>query len=841
MKHRILRFDEIPFYAFDGETPFPADDGMPPLAALPCKVRIDFPGGAERLAGTLRLRRPRKNSHPVAFAVFDEDRGGELYRSPAFSDTDEIPLELPLGGAKSLLLVWETVGNPFLRHILDMSDFAISYRGAKPSFPLPPRSFEVAGAHCRWIFKIRRDTLESVLLPSSPRTPVHGSFAPLCHTFPPLVEAGAVVSLQPTDLYVIQADGAHDVELVFREMRRGENGETILSQRDAEYPVSVETRILPFPELDLFKVQSTIRNTGDAPLTVVNRNAACINLGELPNPYLTTFFGTGTAYASLNGGWSGEMLDFEEAPLRRGTFTVSNRRISHNSQAAWPGCLISFNGKAREERGKVFGAALGWDGNWQYEVTRHRAPNRVTFGAGAAPEPRELAPGEGCETPFLLVGLSTRGKGELSRNFHRYMRRGGIGNPPEFRPVVLNSWEGMYFDIDEAKLSRLAADAARLGCEMLVVDDGWFGGEEFSRDNDLRGLGDWQTVPKKLPQGLAPLIRAVKSQGLKFGLWFEPEMVNTASRLYHEHPEWVIRRPRRELRYGRSGTQLMLDLSRPEVEEFVYHAVADVLRDNPGIDYVKWDHNMGGVNQGAEHLGSRAGGFSDLCNAACRRVMRRLDRDFPDVIFQLCASGGGRADVGSMENFDEFWASDNSQAVPRISIQWGFSHFYPPEAMASHVSRHGLETSYKFRVDVAMSARLGVELDPPTIAAEDRETIRRGIAVYKELRPLLHTGELYRGRSPHDSLCSEVTIVAPDRSQAVLFAFDRSGKGSRENIKSAGLDADAVYRAEEKNPGSKPALRACRITGAEAMKTGLAITFARGVAASAVVLLTRVK
>ena len=840
MKHRILRFDEIPFYAFEGETPFPADDGTPPIGGIPARVKIDFPGGAERLAGTLRLRMPQQNSHPVVFSVFDEDRG-ELYRSPKFSNTDEIPLELPLDGAKSLLLVWENVGKPFRRHCLDMSDFVISYRGAKPAFPLPARSFEAVGAHCRWIFKIHRDTLESVLLPTSPRTPLHGCFAPLHHTFPPLVDGGSIVSLQPADLYVIQADGAHDVELVFREMKQENNGEMVLFRRDAEYPLTVETRILPFPELDLFKVQSTIRNTGDAPLTVVDRNTACINLGELPDPYLTTFFGRGTSCASLNGGWSGEMLDVEEAPLRRGTFAVANRRISHNSQSAWPGCLISYRGKAREERGTVFGAALGWDGNWQYEVTCHRAPNRVTFGAGAAPEPRELAPGESCETPFLLVGISTRGKGELSRNFHRYMRQGGIGNPKDFRPVVLNSWEGMVFDIDEAKLKRLAADAAELGCEMLVVDDGWFGGEKFARDNDLCGLGDWQTVPQKLPHGLAPLIRAVKSQGLKFGLWFEPEMVNTASRLYREHPDWVIQRSRRKLRYGRSGTQLMLDLSRPEVEEFVYHAVADVLRDNPGIDYVKWDHNMGGVNQGAAHLVSRAGGFSDLHNAACRRVMQRLDRDFPDVIFQLCASGGGRADVGSMENFDEFWASDNSQAVPRISIQWGFSHFYPPEAMASHISRHGLATPYKFRVDVAMSARLGVELDPPTIAAEERETIRRGIAVYKELRPLLHTGGLYRGRSPHDSLCTELTVVAPDRSRAVLFAFDRSGKGDREKIKAAGLDPDAVYRAEEKNPGPKPAFRTCRITGAEAMKTGLKIIFARGIAASAVVLLTREK
>ena len=211
MKLHTLRFDEIPFYAFEGETPFPADDTMPPLAALPCKVRIDFPGGAERLAGTLQLRLPKKNSYPVVFSVFDNDRGGELYRSSVFSNTEAIPLELPLGGAKSLLFVWRIEGKPFLSHLLDMSDFVISYHGAKPLFPLPSDAFDAVGAHCRWIFRIRRNFLESVLLPSSPSTPVHGSFAPLCHTFPPLVEAGAIVSLQPTDLYVIQADGAHDI------------------------------------------------------------------------------------------------------------------------------------------------------------------------------------------------------------------------------------------------------------------------------------------------------------------------------------------------------------------------------------------------------------------------------------------------------------------------------------------------------------------------------------------------------------------------------------------------------------------------------------------------------
>ena len=636
---------------------------------------------------------------------------------------------------------------------------------------------------------------------------------------------------RPLSLYVVQADGAHTLApvLVRTEERALPNGdvETTILLRDPDYPVEVEQRVVRFAGMDLWRLDRRVRNRGRRPVTLLWRDAGFVQLPS-GRPELRTF----------HGAWSAEKTGFDESPLPFGTLELSSANTAHNSQGPYPGLFLGWDGPIEEGRGRVAGAWLGRDGNWSLRAMRLER-DAIAVAGGPFPEPRELAPGASYETPFLLVAWSDRGLGPVTRAFQRWcLTRGGVANPATTRRVVLNSWEGVFFSFDEAKILQMIRNAAALGVELFVLDDGWFGNGRYARNDDHQGLGDWQIDRKKLPRGFKPLIAECKKCGIDFGLWFEPEMVNRTSRLYKAHPDWVLREGVREPVPGRGGDQLMLDLSNPEVEEFAYRVVADVLAANPGISYVKWDHNMRGRNQGAPRLGRDQGSLSDRYDEAFRRIAARLRRDFPGVAFQLCASGGGRADAASMMNFEEFWGSDETRALPRIPIQYGALHFHPPCALASHIARGGA-WPMKTRVDVAMAGRLGVELNPADYGEADLEEIRRGIAAYKELRPVLHAAEVFRGRNPHVSKTTELTYVLPDKKEAVLLAFDTEEKAHAQRIRPSGLSPRRVYEWIEANPGAVPRLAPGRATGRALMERGIRVSFPAGVATAVARLVAR--
>lgn len=608
--------------------------------------------------------------------------------------------------------------------------------------------------------------------------------------------------------------------------KKRDNGsfDKIVVMKSKTLPVVMTLYVRAYPKENVFRVWTKLRNEGKEKLELIARDAASVFLPSENAPWISTF----------GGHWGAEMTRFNEFQLGEGAdknFRIFSAGLSHNSQGVYPGIFISLDGKAEEDSGRVLGAAFGWDGNWQMRA--EKLDSGVRIAAGALEEPVSLSPGETYVSPSLLLSWSSNGKGQASRNFHRYMlKRNGIFNPQNERPVVLNSWEGIGINITEKEILRMIDDAAKLGAEIFVLDDGWFGGRYPRNVECSQGLGDWKIDKRKLPNGFKPLIEACRKNGLRFGLWFEPEMVNSKSELFDAHPDWVVREPGKDLVYGRGGTQLMLDFAKPEVRDYAYHAIADILKANPGIEYVKWDQNMGGSR----------GTISDDHNNGVLEVAARLRKDFPKVMFQLCASGGGRADVGTMRLFEEFWASDETNGLRRIPIQWGFSHFFPSKAIASHINRHGPACSYKFRADVAMAGRLGVELRPADLKEEDLKEIRAGIAAYKELRPLLHAGELYRGRSPHESPVTEFTIVSEDKSQAVLFAF-RASKGENEPdaateiVRPSGLDPKKSYCLVERNSDGTPRIRAGIVmTGKELMQKGIRIDFPNA-PSSAVILL----
>ncbi len=620
-------------------------------------------------------------------------------------------------------------------------------------------------------------------------------------------------------IYIIQEDGTHNLELrIAKKSVRAlddERTEAAYELKDPLYPVTVTLIATAYKTADVFTSQIIVRNNGEKSITLLDRDAAFINLPFTNDTYLTSFYGD----------WGREMTEIHEDKVGRGVLKHLTNKGSRVAVPDYPGCYISFDGKLQEEQGRVFAAAIAWSGSWEYSITTTQN-NTVFFAAGVPGTPTILKPGENYTSPKIVMTFSNEGAGQASRNLHNYGRMYGVYNGDKERPIVLNSWEGTYMDFTEAKLDKYIPDAAKLGVEYFVLDDGWFG-NKYPRNNDTQGLGDWMVNKAKLPHGIEHLCDLCEQNGIKFGIWVEPEMVCPKSELFDAHPEYATELKGRNVQLIRN--QRVLDLANPVVEAYVYKCVADILTEHPRVAYIKWDHNCTlGANPGSHVDLDNQGSFSDKYTEAYYRIMEKLRKNFPNVIFQACGSGGMRGDIGALQYSEEIWGSDQTNGINRISIQWGWSHFLPVKAVAAHVGCLN-DGDYKFRTDVAMTARLGVELDPASGGARrigDPAIIAKGIAVYKQLRPLLHSADLYRGRSPMVSQTTELTFVAQDKSEAVLFGFKRDRGARTETIKASGLDANAKYKLTELNTDTEPRIEAGQtLTGAQLMQTGVQVKF----------------
>ena len=777
-------------------------------------------GRATRLSGAVGIDDEVGRAGEASLRIYGSRSDGQellLWESGAFRGGETAKtFSIPLRDITRLRIDLSDNGNMNYDHV-DLLDWRIEYDRNAPEMQLPPEV--ITTKNIRWFFRME---------PGKPLMQngfgFNAASAPAQQAILPYPLRGATGFRLDENLRIIQADGAHTVELVCDRLESRTRGEGILETRfflvDRNYPVRAEYVVTAFWKEDVILAHLEIVNEGKEPVTLLNRDSAFVALDLEKDAWLTSF----------TGDWAREFTGVHEEKVVSGITKHQHRGAIRTAWPEWPGFYLSLNGKATEETGVVFAAALAWSGSWQYKismlpaVTPHAKPE-LFISAGVQEDPVRLNAGSRYVTPELVMTASREGRGRASRNFHAYLKRDGIRNPDAVRRIVLNSWEGVYFNFNEDKIISMMDGAADLGVELFVLDDGWFGNGKFQRNSDNAGLGDWQENTAKLPNGLKHLIDEAEARGLEFGLWVEPEMVNPASRLFETHPEWAMQIPNRERIPARN--QYVLDLSRPEVESFVYETVAGILKKHPRIRYIKWDHNCVGLNLGSAALKHNQGALSDLHTQAYYRIMAKLRRNFPAVTFQLCASGGGRVDYGSMRYNEEFWASDETNAIKRIPIQWGFSHFFPSCAIASHIGRYG-EGDFKLRADVAMTGRLGVELSPDAITPEQRDIVRKGIAAYKNIRPILHASELYRGRSPHDSMLTELTFVMPDKSEAVFFAFLRknSEKTITRTLKVSGLDPDAIYRYTEVNPeDSVPRCSAAAASGRELMETGIEFTF----------------
>ncbi|KAL4939127.1 hypothetical protein BDV06DRAFT_225313 [Aspergillus oleicola] len=451
-----------------------------------------------------------------------------------------------------------------------------------------------------------------------------------------------------------------------------------------------------------------------------------------------------------------------------------------------------------ESQGEAWGFSLVYSGSWTMNVEKgSQGLTRVSVGANQLSW--ELKSDETLTSPECVAVYSANGVGGISRSLHKLYRNHLMRSKfaTSDRPVLLNSWEGLYFNIDQDRMLKLAEDSAALGVKLLVMDDGWFG-KDYPRTSDAAGLGDWILNPDRFPHGLQPLVQKItalkianSSATLRFGIWVEPEMVNPQSRLYQQHPDWVLhagKYPRTEQR-----NQLVLNLALPVVQEFIIAAISTLL-ESADITYIKWDHN-----RGLAEIPSPSTNHAYMLGMY--RVFDVLTTRFPGVLWEGCASGGGRFDPGMLQYFPQLWTSDDSDAVERIFIQFGTSLAYPPSAMGCHVSsvpnhQTGRTTPLTFRAHVAMmGGSFGLELNPAEMSTHDKEAIPALIELAERVNPIVLKGDMYRLALP-ESNWPTALFISGDGVQAVLFYFQLGPNVNHTmpRVKLQGLDAEATYR-----------------------------------------------
>lgn len=553
------------------------------------------------------------------------------------------------------------------------------------------------------------------------------------------------------------------------------------------------------------------------------------------NPVLLEKFASANLYftnkdfylTTYPGQWAKEMQPIE-TKLSRGMKTVDSKLGTRAMLLNSPNFVLSFDKPASENEGMVILGQLAWSGNFKLEFEVDLYEN-LKFISGINPYSSEylLPANETFKTPSLIYAVSNKGTGEASRNLHSWARKYRVLDGQGERLTLLNNWEATYFDFDENKITTLFKDAKNLGVDMFLLDDGWFG-NKYPRNSDKAGLGDWQVNVKKLPNGIAHLIKEAKKEGVKFGIWIEPEMVNPKSELYENHLDWVIRQPERPEVYYRN--QLVLDMSNPEVQDFVYGIVDDLFTENPELAFIKWDCNAVIYNAYSEYLNEKGIPQSHLYIEYVKglyNVLERIRTKYPKVPMMLCSGGGGRGDYELLKYFTEFWPSDDTDPIERIYMQWDYSYFFPAITIDNHVTDWGKQP-LKFRIDVASMGKLGFDIVAGDLNESDLQFSKKAISNYHSFKDIVWHGDLYRLLNPHENDIAALMYVNTDKSRAIVFNYlvnYRQRLATTEQpIKLDGLNPNKKYRIKEINiyPGTISQIDAEKIySGDFLMKMGI--------------------
>ena len=588
-------------------------------------------------------------------------------------------------------------------------------------------------------------------------------------------------------LQAVHADGNTSTDLVYDGIERAQHGPARELVR-----VKLHDPAYPFEAVLCFRVHHD-RDVVEQWTEIRHHEPGVVKLERMASSALL-LMPTNLALTHFHGDWANEMNPVTE-PLTPGTKVLDSKIGVRAHQFRNPSFLLSLDGPATENSGRVLACSLAWSGSFEFAFDHFGDRVRVLCGVNPFASVYHLAPEKVFATPVMIWVWSGAGFGEASRKLHGRAREFGFRDGGKPRTVLLNNWEATGFDFDFSRIAGLFAPAKQLGVELFLLDDGWFG-NKYPRVNDRAGLGDWEPNRKRLPDGLAPLAAAARTAGVNFGIWIEPEMVNPKSELFDQHPDWVIRQPKRELELQRN--QLTLDLTRPEVQAFEWKVIQDTLG-VPGIDYAKWDCNRYLTQPGSSWLAPdrQSHLWIDYVHALYA-LMDRTAKQFPKTELMLCSGGGGRVDYGALKYFHEFWPSDNTDPVRRVPMQWDYSYFFPAMTMAAHVTHWGNRPMH-FACAVAMSARFGMDLDLAKLPAEDKATCAAAISAYKRVREVTHLGELYRLERPHGATRGALNYVSPDRSRAVLFVYQLKD-GPPAPVRPMGLDPAKRYSVHDLFP-----------------------------------------
>lgn len=592
--------------------------------------------------------------------------------------------------------------------------------------------------------------------------------------------------------------------------------ETIITLQDDKYPDTMKLHYVAYNKENVIKAWSEISHNEKSPVTLWRYSSTMLYF-NVPKYYLTSY----------HSDWAKEGQP-ETVQLTAGKKIIDTKLGTRAAMHTEPFFELGLNEPAKENEGNVVLGTIGWTGNFRFTFEVDNVGGlRVIPAINPYASDYKLRAGETFTTPEFIFTTSSTGTSQASRNLHDWARRYQVNMGMGDRMTLLNNWENTGFDFNPKSLAELMKDAKDLGVDMFLLDDGWFA-NKYPRKDDHAGLGDWDVTHSKLPDGIPGLVRDAKAAGVKFGIWVEPEMVNPKSELFEKHPDWVIQQPNRDTYYYRN--QLVLDISNPKVQDYVFGVVDRIMTENPEVAYFKWDCNSPITNiYSPYHKGNQGNFYIDHVRGIYK-VMSRIKAKYPKLPMMLCSGGGGRMDYEALKYFTEFWCSDDTDPYERLYIQWSLSKFFPAKTMGSHVTNWNKNTSLKFRTDVCSSCKLGFDIDlKPLKGTDDYKFVQEAVANWTRLKPVILDGDQYRLVSPYESAHSALNYVSKDKAHAVLFAYNLHPryKEPLTRVCLQGLDPNRQYTVTEINlmPNTQSAFdyNGQQFSGDYLMKVGLEV------------------
>lgn len=562
--------------------------------------------------------------------------------------------------------------------------------------------------------------------------------------------------------------------------------ETIIQLKDDQYPFEVDIHFKAYFRDDVIEQWTEISHQEKQPVTLFNFASCMLHFDA--NAYWLTQF---------HSDWAREM-QMQESQLTSGIKVIDSKLGTRADLHQTPFFMLALNKQADETSGEVVAGTLAWTGNFKFSFELDNNNSlRLISGINPYASEYKLMPGKVFATPAFVFSYSKSGKEGTSQNLQRWSRKYSLLDGDKPRMTLLNNWETTFFDFNEPKLFQMIADTKKLGVELFLLDDGWFA-NKYPRNNDKSSLGDWEPNKAKLPNGVASLVKEADKQGVKFGIWIEPEMVNPKSELYEKHPDWIIRLPNRPEDYSRN--QLVLDLPNPKVQDFVFGVLDDLMTQNPGIAYMKWDCNRPMSSSYSPYLKDNQSAIYIDYVQAWYKVLDRVRAKYPHLPIMLCSGGGGRIDYKALSYFTEFWASDNTDPLERVYIQWGYSYYMPSIATCNHITSWGKQ-SIKFRTDVAMMGKMGYDIQVAHLNEKELKFSQDAVVNYKRISETVWYGNMFRLVSPYEGNRAVAMYANEAKSKAVLFSYNLNTRYRQafNPVRLRGLDETKKYKIEEIN------------------------------------------